>query len=183
MVIDKNWTLFLDRDGVINRRIPGGYVSKPGEFVFLPGVREAIRDLSKIFDRIIVVTNQQGIGKKIMTEKQLALVHHFMLEGIDSAGGRIDAIYHSPFLESDNNSFRKPGIGMALQAQHDFPEITFRKSIMVGDSASDIEFGKNAGMITVLVSGREEETQQNPDHIFDNLYSWAKFIMKYSVTE
>ena len=148
--IDKSWTLFLDRDGVINRRLLDDYVKRWDEFEFLPGVKEAIAKLSRIFGRVVIVSNQQGIGKGLMTEKDLDHIHSMMVHEIEEAGGRIDAIYHCPELKEKNPECRKPKPGMALQAQKDFPEIDFEKSVMIGDSESDIEFGKRLGMLTVF---------------------------------
>lgn len=149
--IDQNWTLFLDRDGVINKLLPGDYVKSLDQFEILPGVPEAIAKASRIFGRIIVVTNQQGIGKGLMTVDDLMLIHAFLRRKIAENGGRIDAIYFSPHLTAESNPMRKPGIGMALTARLDFPEIEFSKCIMVGDSPSDMEFGQNAGMRTVFI--------------------------------
>jgi histidinol phosphatase-like enzyme len=94
-------------------------------------------------------------------------------------GGRIDKIYFSPYLEKDKNVYRKPGIGMALQAKNDFPSIDFTKSIMVGDSITDMQFGKNAGMLTVFISGDSDQIIQNQELIdfrFKDLYSFAETI-------
>ena len=154
---DVSWTLFLDRDGVINRRMPGDYIREPGDFVFLPGVLSAMPVLSEKFGRIIIVTNQQGIGKGLMTEEQLVAVNERMISGVTAAGGRIDRAYASPFLETSNHPDRKPGPGMALKARTDFPEIDFLKSVMVGDSRSDMEFGKKLGMVTVLVGDTKDK--------------------------
>ncbi|MCS6819569.1 MAG: histidinol phosphate phosphatase, partial [Chitinophagales bacterium] len=73
--VDKTWTLFLDRDGVINLHYPNDYVKSVEEFIFLEGALDAIRDLSRVFKRIIVVTNQQGVGKGLMSEADLDLIH------------------------------------------------------------------------------------------------------------
>lgn len=149
---DKSWTLFLDRDGVINRRIVDGYVRRWEDFEFLPGVLDAMKILSKHFGRIVVVSNQQGISKGIMTASDVELVHSSMVRQIEGARGRIDLVLYSPHLHSDGSPMRKPGIGMAMEAKRHFPEISFEKSIMAGDSESDLMFGRNAGMHTILVS-------------------------------
>ena len=149
--IDKSWTLFLDRDGVINKKRDKDYVKSLREFEIIPGILESIADLSKIFGRIIIVTNQQGIGKGLMTDEDLDQIHSHLLEKVRQKGGNIDAIYHAPNLKEENSLMRKPGIGMALQAQKDFPEIDFSRSIIAGDSALDLEFGKRAKMISVLI--------------------------------
>jgi len=149
--IDTTWTLFLDRDGVINERIWGGYVTKPDKYIFLPGVLDSIAFFTSVFNKIIIVTNQQGIGKGIMTEEELKAVHDYMINEISLAGGKIDGIYYCPDLAGEIDNCRKPSVNMAQKAESDFPEIDLTKSIMVGDSPSDIEFGKNAGMHTVFV--------------------------------
>lgn len=163
--IDKSWTLFLDRDGVINVRLIDDYVKNIGEFEFLPGVLDAFKIFAEKFGRIIIVTNQQGVGKGIMTMHDVDEVHTFMKQEIESRKGRIDAVYVCPQLKTDPNNFRKPSPKMAFMAQHDFPEIDFEKSIMIGDSGSDIEFGKNAGMFTILIGDE-----------FESLLAFAKSI-------
>ena len=177
--IDKSWAMFLDRDGVINNRIIDDYIKRWEDFKFIDGVLEAMQKLSLIFGKILIVTNQQGIDKGLMTENDLNKVHAKMIEIINKNGGRIDKIYFSPYLEKDKNVYRKPGIGMALQAKNDFPSIDFTKSIMVGDSITDMQFGKNAGMLTVFISGDSDQIIQNQELIdfrFKDLYSFAETI-------
>ena len=154
--VDKTWTLFLDRDGVINEKLDNDYVKNLAEFKFISGAKEAIVELSKIFGRVVVVTNQQGIGKGIMSHEDLKVVHDFMQAEIEKAGGNLDQIYYCPELAAANAPCRKPNIGMAEEAQKDFPAIDFEKSIMVGDSVSDIEMGVKAGMYTVYINSGEK---------------------------
>ena len=150
--ITGEWTLFLDRDGVINKKLDGTYVMNPDQFEILPGVSEAIGVLSTMFGRIIVVTNQQGIGKGLMTHENIAEIHDKMIDAITWSGGRIDEIYYCPDLAWEESPNRKPNPGMGFMAKGDFPDINFRKSIMIGDSTSDIEFGKALKMLTVRIS-------------------------------
>jgi len=150
--IDTTWTLFLDRDGVINRRLPGDYVKTPDEFEILPGVCEAMKIFSELFGKIIVVSNQQGIGKGLLSADDLDKVNGKMNELINAAGGRLDAVFYAPMLASEKHIMRKPRIGMGLAARKRFPEIRFRKSIMAGDSLSDMQFGRCLGMTTVLIA-------------------------------
>jgi D-glycero-D-manno-heptose 1,7-bisphosphate phosphatase len=159
--------LFLDRDGVINRRLPAAYVQKWEEFEFLPGVLEAISGFSSLFRYIFIVTNQQGIGKGLMSEQALEDIHHHMRSDIEAAGGRTDGIYYCPHHKSLNCICRKPAPGMALQAKEQFPALDLSRSIMVGDSLSDMEFGKSLGMYTVLIQGKGEEI--DPE-LFDESY-------------
>jgi len=162
--IDKGWTLFLDRDGVINLHYPNDYVKSWDEFYFLEGALDALTVLGKLFRRIIVVTNQQGVGRGLMTHEDLELIHDEMLKEVRKHGGHINAIYAATDLkEQDVKQMRKPEIGMAKRAKKDFVEIDFSKSIMVGDSISDMQFGRNAGMVTVFVgdSNKIAETDKN----------------------
>lgn len=170
--IDKTWTLFLDRDGVINKKLDDDYVKHWIEFEFIDGVTFALKGLNDLFGTIVIVTNQQCIGKGIIRTEDLELIHKNMMYEINYLKGRIDKIYHSPYLASENHPTRKPGIGMALQAQKDFPHIDFSKSIIVGDSLSDMEFGKNAGMKTVYVSDK----LKNDERIDFQVPSLAEFF-------
>ena len=167
--INTSWSLFLDRDGVINRRIIDGYVQNREQFQLLDSVIEAIAIFKRVFGHIFVVTNQQGIGKGIMTENDLEDVHKYMQELI---GIPFDNIYFCPALAEENNPMRKPGIGMATTAKKDFPAVDFSKSIMVGDSSGDILFGKNAGMKTIYIG--QGENSNNADLIYHSLYDFAK---------
>ena len=144
-------TLFLDRDGVINVKIDNEYIIKFSDFEFIPGVLSSIQKLSSIFKRIIIVTNQQGIGKKLMTEQDLECLHNKMLVEIEQAGGKIDRIYYCPHLASANCKCRKPKSGMIIQAFEDFPSIESKFSYLIGDSDSDIEAGKQEHLHTVKV--------------------------------
>ncbi|MBE6347063.1 MAG: HAD family hydrolase [Lentimicrobiaceae bacterium] len=172
--IDNDWTLFLDRDGVINVRIIDGYVTKIEEFEFLPGVIEAFKIFKNKFNRIIVVTNQQGVGKGLMTEDDVKEVHDFMINEVENHDGKIDKVYFCPQLKSVPDNYRKPSPKMAYMAKEDFPEIDLSKSIMIGDMNSDVEFGKNAGMMTVFIG--DNELKLIPDGRFNSLYDFAKVI-------
>lgn len=173
-------SLFLDRDGVINTRTPGDYVKNRAEFVFENGALEALAMLARIFPRIVVVTNQAGVGRGLMTEADLLDVHQFMLEKTAAAGGRIDRAYFCPHRSDAGCDCRKPAPGMAFQAKNDFPEIDFTKSVIVGDSASDMVFGQRLGMTTVLLPGKFEDadalTAMQIDFRFDSLLGFAKRI-------
>lgn len=171
--IDKTWTLFLDRDGVVNKLLPDDYVKGLHEFEFNAGVLEAIRILSEKFGHIFIVTNQQGIGKGLMTEADLDTIHSHMLQEIKNAGGKVDRIYHAPGLHAPENSLRKPGIGMALKAKEEFPVIDFGKSVMVGDSEGDMQFADNAGMKKVFIC---TDNQRNDCPVFVSLLDFALSI-------
>lgn len=178
--IDSTWTLFLDRDGVINKRIEGDYIRSWKQFEFLPGVQEAFRIFSGIFGRIIVVSNQQGIGKGLMTEDDVQGIHDKMIEEIQMRNGRIDKTYHSPFLDWENSIHRKPNVGMALKARKDFSEIRFKKAVMTGDSISDMVFGKRLKMKTVFICGNSKLIRQGHDvidFVYPDLLSFANDLL------
>jgi histidinol-phosphate phosphatase family protein len=175
--IDNNWTLFLDRDGVINKNIDKSYVLNWDEFEFVDGVLETMPKLAKIFPRIIVVTNQQCIAKGLLIVEGLIEIHQNMMNMIELNGGRIDAVYYAPDKASPQNLLRKPGNGMALLAKNDFPEIDFKKCIMVGDKLSDMEFGKSLGMTTIYLSNTYVENLLIDIRIktFENLMQVIKY--------
>ncbi len=177
---DTSWTLFLDRDGVINERPSGSYVRDWDEFVFVAGVPKAMETLALHFGRILVVTNQQGIGKGLMSLEQLQRVHKMMKKTITLLDGRIDGIYFCPDLAASGCDCRKPNGGMAIQAQRDFPDIDFTRSVIVGDSASDILFGKRLGMRTVFIDSKGEPLPDDlqADATFKTLSAFADFLKK-----
>jgi len=174
--IDKQWTIFLDRDGVINEKLDNDYVKRLEEFQFLPGAKAAIVQLNKLFGLTVVVTNQQGIGKGIMTTDDLRLVHNYMQTEIIKEGGMIDEIYFAPELATSNSINRKPNTGMAEQARKDFPQIDFKKSVMVGDSLSDLQMGKRVGMITVYITQSKEKLRE-ADFQFSSLVEFAEALI------
>jgi D-glycero-D-manno-heptose 1,7-bisphosphate phosphatase len=178
--IDNSWTLFLDRDGVINFENPGNYVRNWGEFIFYPHAPENIAYFNQRFLRLVLATNQRGITKGIMTLADLEDIHGQMEREIAEKGGHIDRIYFC--VDSEASSVcRKPNPGMAFQAARDFPEINLAKSLMVGNNLSDMLFGKNAGMKTIFL----QTTHTGPvlpvdtaDLCFSNLQEFADTLRK-----
>ena len=142
-------TAFLDRDGTINRKPPeGDYVKSWQEFAWLPGALEAIRLLKEEGWRVIVVTNQRGVALGRMRAEDVEQIHHRML-----AQAPIDAVYTCPH-ELHTCDCRKPRVGLFLDAQHDFPDIDFARSVVIGDTRSDMEAGERIGARTVQVGER-----------------------------
>lgn len=174
--LDESWTLFLDRDGVINERLLDDYVKQPEEFRLLPGVASSIAKANRLFSRVVVVTNQQGIGKGIMTERNLLEIHRYCSELLEVENARIDQYYFAPNLASENSMLRKPNSGMAILAKQEFPSIDLYKSIMVGDSDSDIEFGKKLGMKTVFISHTGNSKHETADLTCDSLESFINLL-------
>lgn len=171
--IDKTWTLFLDRDGVINHEKHLDYIHTWDEFKFYDGAKVAIQIFTQIFNRIIIVTNQRGIAKGVTKEENLKLIHENMIRDIEAVGGKIDAIYYCPELESPN---RKPNPGMGLQAVIDFTDIDLSKAIMVGNTLSDMEFGRNLGIKTVFLTTTRPEvdtSDERIDEVYPSLIAFA----------
>ena len=113
-----------------------------------------------------------------MTERNLSEIHTYMRKEIEKAGGKLSAIYFAPDIASKHNTLRKPQTGMGLQAKKDFPEIDFSKSIIVGDSMSDMEFGRKAGMKTVYI-GNEAKTDDRIDFNFKGLIYFAHTLTQH----
>ncbi|MBR1570740.1 MAG: HAD-IIIA family hydrolase [Bacteroidales bacterium] len=143
-------TLLLDRDGVINRWLPGDYVTGWDQFAFLPGVLECLRLWAGRFRHIFIVSNQRGVGKGKMTQEQLDAVHARMTEEVVAAGGRIDGIYVCTAI-SDENPRRKPNPGMFGEIRSAFPDVVPERTVMLGDSRYDREFAENCGISFILM--------------------------------
>ncbi len=175
-------TLFLDRDGVINKRIIDGYVTSTLQFELLPQVIEAMQNLTKQFHYIFIVTNQQGIGKGIFTETDLLKVHQHLLHLFKKAGISISKIYFAPQLASEKNIMRKPDIGMAMQAKKDYPLVDFNSSVMIGDSLSDMQFGKAIGAKTIWL-GDYKIDKQWYNWECNSLYEASKLLITHLTNE
>jgi D-glycero-D-manno-heptose 1,7-bisphosphate phosphatase len=146
-------TVFLDRDGILNEKMPEGqYVARWEEFRILPGVPEALRRLNEAGLRVVVVSNQRGIARGLYTPAGVAAIHAEFEQSLARAGARIDAFFICPHDKGECNC-RKPLPGLFEQAVAQFPEITAQTSVMIGDALSDIEFGRRLGMNTILVIG------------------------------
>ena len=177
---------FLDRDGVIN--VPPGakrYITGPAEFRFLPGVPAALKKLRSGGRRIILVSNQAGVGRGLFSPADLAKVTRKMLRGVQSRGGRIDAVYYCTHTPERRCRCRKPRAGLLRKAARRF-SLDLKQSVVIGDNATDIEMGQSAGCRTVLVltgmTGRKEAKKLSPppDYIARDLGAAAKWVLKPS---
>ncbi len=182
-------TVFLDRDGVINLNPPNkGYVCNWTEFTFIQNALNAVACLFRSGFNIYIVTNQAGIGRGIITEKQLTQIHVNMIYEIESNGGFIQQVYYCPHHPDDNCDCRKPKPGMLHKAAKDH-KIDLSKSFLIGDSLTDIEAAMTAGVIPILVltgHGRDSyrfytehafsPNLHNPAKIFTNLYSASRWL-------
>lgn len=147
--------IFLDRDGVINEKAaPHQYITRWEEFRFLPGVPEAIYSLNEAGYKLVIVSNQRGIARGMMTMEQLNELHENMCAALEKQGAHIDAIYVCPHNEGECTC-RKPDIGLFLQAERQFC-VDKAQSFMIGDSASDIEAGERYGVRTILVNNEDK---------------------------
>jgi histidinol-phosphate phosphatase family protein len=127
-----------------------------------------------------VVTNQKGVGKGLTLLSDLEIIHENMKAQIKAAGGYIDEVYFCPDLD-EQSPYRKPNPGMGLKAKSKFPEIDFKKSIMVGNTIGDMEFGRNLGIFTVFLSTtRPEVSAEDPriDLFLNSLQEFALLLKK-----
>src|SRR5580658_8059556 len=147
--------VFLDRDGVVNRKQPeGAYVSDWEQFEWLPGAVEAISRLNRAGMTVMLVSNQRGIALGLFTHDQLEIIHHNMRSHLAQHGARLDAIYYCPH-DVGECECRKPGIGLFEQARKDFPWAA-HNSVIIGDSLSDIQAGQRLGMKTIFIEGEPD---------------------------
>jgi len=161
-----NKALFLDRDGVVNTRLVGQYVRTPGEFELILDIVPILKLAKARGYQLVLITNQQGIGKGLMSTRDLGLVHDHMQQSLQSAGApAIDAIYWCSDLDGSGSTHRKPAPGMLLDAMRDH-DIEASASWFVGDSRSDAQAGRAAGVKTLLVGeyGTEEADIIAPTH-------------------
>ena len=175
--INSSWTLFIDRDGVVNDEKLLDYIHTWDEFKFYEGVKEAFKIFNKKFGTIVMITNQRGVAKGLTKIEDLNLIHKNMLQEIEGAEGRIDQIYFCTDMESEN---RKPNTGMGLQAMKDFPQINLSKSVMIGNTLSDMKFGRNLGVaINIFLPTTRKDVSldhEDIDLVFNDLISVAKAL-------
>lgn len=169
----QNKIIFLDRDGVINRKAPPhDYIKSVNEFQMLPGAGEAIHLLNIAGYKVVIVTNQRGIARGLMTMEDLNQVHQFMKKELLNFEAHIDDIFVCPH-DIGQCHCRKPDIGLFLQAEKKFA-INKDKSCMIGDSRTDIEAGKNYGIKTISIGGPDF----NADHDSSSLLEAINWIIK-----
>ncbi len=178
--------IFLDRDGVINKD-PGGwtkhsYVTNWQEFNFIPGSKEAIRDLTDSGYEIMILSNQAGINRGFFTKDDLNDINARMLKEINATGGRIRSTHYCPHKSDERCGCRKPQIGLFNQAAKDL-KIDFAKTFFIGDGSTDIEAGKGIGCKTILLlSGKSklEDVKKwavKPDYIKKDLRDAVDWIL------
>lgn len=176
--------VFLDRDGVLNEHLPADYVKSPDKWVVLPGVAAAVRRLNDAGLPVIVISNQQGVGKGLMTPDDLQAVEARMEEALaHEAGARIDRCYYCTELKSARSPRRKPEPGMLIEAAAEFG-LTLRETVFLGDSPTDIAAGHAAGVgatILLLSGGTRPDNvaaiAPPPDFVFNDLPTAVGWIL------
>ena len=143
--LSKYDTILVDRDGTLNTHILDGYVTKPCELTMLQNTETAIAKWKSEGKTVIIITNQRGVGKGVMTQADLQAVHESLKEKVEKRGGKIDAIYTSTGLDSSDKT-RKPNTGMMDMVMRDFPQTRKEKTVMIGDGETDMQFAENAGI-------------------------------------
>ena len=148
---------FLDRDGVINLNAPdGGYVRTTAQFHLVPGIADFLTALKKMRYEFIVITNQQGIGKGLMTDADLGSIHAVMRDLLRAQEIEFEDIYYCPHLANANCLCRKPAPGMLHRAALDH-SIELSRAIFVGDSVTDVQAGQAANVRTFLLNTRKQK--------------------------
>jgi D-glycero-D-manno-heptose 1,7-bisphosphate phosphatase len=180
---------FLDRDGVINQYLPGEYVRTPDELIILPGVVDAILALNNAGWRVAIVTNQQGIGKGLMTSAELDSVHAKLFDALEQARAMLDSIRVCPHLASDACACRKPMPGMILDIANELHG-NLPASVFFGDTDSDSAAARAAGVGAfhlILGGKRTADHAQDPkyfptppDGIYPNLLSAVTAVLQSS---
>jgi len=144
-------TIFLDRDGVINRDPGfGGYVTCWEKFEFLPGSLEALKELNQAGFGVIVISNQAGVAKGLYTKQDLDELTGNMLREVEAVGGRITAVNYCTHQDEDNCDCRKPKTGMFHKAAEGL-DVNFSKTFFIGDSRRDVLAGRAVGCKTIFV--------------------------------
>jgi histidinol-phosphate phosphatase family protein len=141
--------IFLDRDGVINRDSPS-YIKNWNEFVFLPGSREALQRFAAAGFTTIIISNQSAVNRGLMTLESLIDLHRRLQSAVTASGGHIADVYFCPHRPDEGCDCRKPQPGLILQAcqRH---SVEVKKTLMIGDSAKDIECARNAGCAAAVL--------------------------------
>ncbi len=152
-------TVFLDRDGVLNRRVVGGYVTRWSEFTLLPGVKHALRNLTDAGFQLVIVSNQAGVAKGQLSCDTLIMITRTALKEFQESGGIVDAAFFCLHQPSDNCLCRKPNPGLFERAMQQLP-VDKAHSFMVGDSPADVQAGNAAGLRTILLT--EQSVREVP---------------------
>ncbi|MGH9403285.1 MAG: D-glycero-alpha-D-manno-heptose-1,7-bisphosphate 7-phosphatase [Terriglobia bacterium] len=172
--------ILLDRDGVINRKIPNGYVTTWNEFSFLPGALEALRLLTEGGYRLVVVSNQAGVGKGQVALSALNQITARFVKKVEACGGRIHRVYYCTHRKDARCPCRKPRPGLLLKAQQE-NKFEFASAFLIGDSVSDLLAADRVGCPMIMVNGNPASLLKgrvsSPQAIVPDLRSAVDFIL------
>ena len=178
----RNKTVFLDRDGVLNEDPIGNYIMSPADLKLLPGVLEGVKLLNWAGYRLIMVSNQAGIGDGVFKAKDLEQVTEKIIALFAEHGVRFDGIYYCLHGKLAVCGCRKPRTGLFRRAAEDF-KIDCTNSYFIGDKLSDVEAGKEFGVRVIMLRtghGIIEEklaTMRKPDFLVDQFSDAAEIIL------
>lgn len=179
ILIHMEKAVFIDRDGVINQDL-GKYVTKPEEFIFLNRSIEALKKLHESDYKVIIITNQGGVGKGLYSEKDVEDIHKKMCVILEKEGIKLDGIYYCPHHPKESCGCRKPRLGMVNKAIEEH-KIDPKKSFFIGDKTSDVKAGKDAGCKTFLVktgyAGHDKLYDIEPDFVVSDILEAANRIL------
>ncbi|MBI5893610.1 MAG: D-glycero-beta-D-manno-heptose 1,7-bisphosphate 7-phosphatase [Deltaproteobacteria bacterium] len=179
----RNPAVFLDRDGTINEDT--GYIDSPERLALIDGAASAIKKLNSKGFKVIIITNQSGVGRGYFSEEAADAVNKKLEEILKKQGAHLDGIYYCPHHPDDNCECRKPKIGLLEKAKKDL-DIDFKKSYVVGDKVSDVELAHNIGGKDILVLTGEgmkhkKMLKSQPSYIADDLKDAVEWIIKDSL--
>lgn len=173
--------VFLDRDGTLMRDV--GYPRDPAELELLPGVAQALRLLHESGVALVLVSNQSGIGRRLLTDDDLSCVHNCLVQTLAQHGVRLDGICYCPHAPWDQCECRKPRPGLLYRAAAEL-DLDLTQSFMVGDRLSDVIAGHRAGCRTVLLGAATKpdemystEPDPLPDVVLPDLLTAARWIL------
>lgn len=176
--------ILLDRDGVINRKIQNGYVTRWAEFRFLPGALEGLRRLTEAGFHLVVVSNQAGVGKGRMTQADLMLVTRRFIRKVNAFGGRIEKAYYCTHRKDARCRCRKPLPGLLLAAQRE-NGFNFGEAWMIGDSPTDLAAAACVGCPSIMICANPARLLQTAhlraEAVVADLHAAADFILARAV--
>jgi histidinol-phosphate phosphatase family protein len=155
--------ILIDRDGVINERIVGGYVTKWSQFQFRDGIKRAMASLAELHFPVIVVSNQACIGKRLVSYSMLEKITKQFVTELEESGGRVDAVYYCPHTPDHNCSCRKPRPGLLEAAARDW-KLDLTRSILIGDSESDLQAARVSNCRAIFVSSHNNDSEDLSAH-------------------
>ncbi len=178
--------VLLDRDGVINQRISGGYVTAWEQFVFAPGALEGLRFLALSGYSAVVVSNQACVGKGLLSPSGLEEITQRFLEQVKGHGGRIEAVYYCLHRKDEGCKCRKPEPGLLLEAQRQH-QFSFASTFLIGDSETDLRAAHAVGSPALLIAADSAvvlgDVPWRPRATFLNLLAAARFITNNQTAE